>query len=57
MDTTESEKDVPQTEIKIDRRKKHLGEPDLEDGTTKYNSKPTDPEYFKKYYQEKRKVK
>ena len=29
----------------------------LEDGTTKYNSKPCDPLYFKKYYDEKRKEK
>ena len=25
-----------------------------EDGTTKYNSKPNDPDYFKKYWHEKR---
>ena len=29
----------------------------LEDGTTKYNNKPCDPLYFKKYYDEKRKEK
>ena len=29
----------------------------LEDGTTKYNKKPCDPLYFKKYYDEKRKEK
>ena len=29
----------------------------LEDGTKKYNNKPCDPEYFKKYYHEKRKEK
>ena len=29
----------------------------LEDGTNKYNNKPCDPEYFKKYYHEKRKEK
>ena len=28
----------------------------LEDGTTKYNNKPCDPLYFKKYYDEKRKA-
>ena len=27
----------------------------LDDGTVKYNSKPLDPNYFKNYYQEKRK--
>ena len=29
----------------------------LEDGTKKYNNKPCDPLYFKKYYDEKRKEK
>jgi hypothetical protein len=28
----------------------------LEDGTKKYNNKPCDPLYFKKYYDEKRKA-
>ena len=56
MDTTESEKDVPQTEIKIDRRKTAPWRTiTLEDGTTKYSSKPTDPEYFSKYWHNKRK--
>ena len=27
----------------------------LEDGTTKYNTRPNDPGYFRKYYDEKRK--
>ena len=56
MDTTESENnDIPQP---VDRRKIKRAPwrtITLEDGTTKYNSKPNDPEYFKKYYDEKRK--
>ena len=28
----------------------------LEDGSIKYNNKPSDPLYFKKYYDEKRKA-
>ena len=61
MDTTESENDVTKTEAtlnetkKIKRQRAPWRTITLDDGTTKYNSKPFDPEYFKKYYIEKRK--
>ena len=51
------EEDAPPVE-KIDKRKilRALWRTTiLEDGTTKYNNKPCDPLYFKKYYDEKRK--
>ena len=53
------EEETPSVE-KIDKRK-ILRAPwrttILEDGTKKYNDKPLDPNYFKKYYDEKRKCK
>ena len=55
MDTTESNDEIPVE--KIDRRKikrTPWRTITLEDGTTKYNSKPNDPEYFKTYYHEKK---
>ena len=52
------EEDVPPVE-KIDKRK-ILRTPwrttTLPDGTIKYNDRPCDPLYFKKYYDEKRKA-
>ena len=61
MNSTESENVQPiepTTETKIDKRKiKRAPWRTItnEDGTTKYNDKPNDPEYFKKYYHTKRK--
>ena len=55
MSSTESE--TTQTNEKIDRRKIKRAlwrTTENEDGTTKYNSKPNDPDYFKKYWNEKR---
>lgn len=60
MDTTESENDIPQPVEKVDRRKikRALWRTiTLEDGTTKYDNRPSDPNYFKKYYDEKKKAK
>jgi hypothetical protein len=62
MSSTESETTpIPsegQPTEKIDRRKIKRAPwrtIENEDGTTKYNDKPNDPEYFKKYYHSKRK--
>ena len=59
MNSTESEtiQTNEQTTEKIDRRKIKRAPwrtIENEDGTTKYNSKPNDPDYFKKYWNEKR---
>ena len=46
--------------VKIDRRKILRAEwrtTILEDGTIKYNKTPCDPNYYKKYYDEKQKAK
>ena len=51
MNTTDSENDITQPVEKIDRRKikKALWRTiALEDGTTKYDSKPNDPDNFLK---------
>ena len=56
MDNTDSNDEVPVE--KVDGRKikrTPWRTITLEDGTTKYDSKPNDPDYFKKYYHEKRK--
>lgn len=55
MDTTESENsDIPQPVEKRKKQKAPWRTIVLEDGTTKYNSKPNDPLYFRKYYLDKR---
>ena len=60
MNTTESENDIPKPVDIIDIRKikRELWRTiTLEDGTTKYDNRPSDPNYFKKYYDETRKEK
>ena len=60
MNTTDSENDITQPVEKINRRKikRALWRTTiLEDGKIIYNNKPSDPLYFKKYYDEKRKDK
>ena len=52
--------DIPEPVEKIDRRKilRALWRTTiLEDGTIKYNKTPCDPNYYKKYYDEKQKAK
>ena len=55
---TENTQTIETQTEKIDRRKiKRAPWRTIvnEDGTTKYNGKPNDPDYFKKYWSEKRK--
>ena len=57
IETTTETKPIETTTEKIDKRKiKRAPWRTItnEDGTTKYNSKPNDPDYFKKYWHEKR---
>ena len=59
MDSTESEHENVEQPIQIDRRTIKLAPwrtTVLEDGTIKYNDKPNDPDYFRKYWHAKRKL-